>query len=134
MTWGEVQFSYWINILFLKAPSNATREQSGEDDCGHIREGDGGKGIVVQLWQREHGPLAERDKHLGEVEEEEHDGDGDAQNAPAQDHVHCQIIFRPATKAQHKIDCVHSSKIPQDRIRPLFPFFNIVYLSLSAST
>ena len=101
MTWGEVQFSYWINILFLKAPSNATREQSGEDDCGHIREGDGGKGIVVQLWQREHGPLAERDKHLGEVEEEEHDGDGDAQNAPAQDHVHRQIIFRPVTKARH---------------------------------
>ena len=89
----RTEFSYWINILFLDAPSDATCEQPGENDCGHVREGDGGKGIVIQLLHREHGPLAERDEHLGEVEEEEHDGDGYAQDAPAQDHVHCQIIF-----------------------------------------
>ena len=91
------KFSDRIDILFLEAPSDAAGEQPGEDDGGHVGEGGGGKRVVVELLQREDGPLVEGDEHLGEVEEEEHDGDGYAQDAPAQNYVHGQIILRPVT-------------------------------------
>ena len=113
-----------VDVLLLEAPPDAAGEDPGEDDRGDVKERGRREDEVVQLGQGEHDPLRERGEDGSEVQQEEDDGQGDTQDAAAEDDVHGKVIAAPVTEHVH----LRNEHLVKNSFGDARPFANVVYL------